>query len=96
MMPRRSCAASLVVLLAVIAVCAAFQVAAPLKTRSVQKPPFTFFAEENGDNKSSTKTEAEPATVTEMEASSEIEVPKFKAEATEKNSAPAVNSLDFS
>jgi hypothetical protein len=65
-----------------------------------------FFSEENvGGDKTlpttNTKVEAEPVTAaaavtTEMETSSEIEAPKFEAEASEKSSAPAVNSLDFS
>jgi hypothetical protein len=97
MTPRRRCTASLIVLVAVMALCTAFQVSVPIKTRSVQKSLAMFFAEENGD-KSSTKMtqEAEPAAVTEMKSSTEIEAPKFEAEATEKSSAPAVNSLDFS
>lgn len=98
MMPRRPFTASLLVLVSVIVACAAFHVAVPLKTRSVQKPLYMFF-EENGD-KASTKTqvEGEPvaAVTTEMEAYSEIEAPKFEVEASEKGSVPAVNSLDFS
>lgn len=95
MMPRRPFTTSLVVFVAVITAGAAFQVAMPLKTRRAQKPLFRFFAEESSRDMSSTKTETEPA-VTEMETSSEIEAPKFEAQDSEKTSAPAVNSLDFS
>jgi hypothetical protein len=66
-----------------------------------------FFSEENGGGDkplpTNTKVEAEPVTAaaaaavtTEMETSSEIQAPKFKVEALEKGSVPAVNSLDFS
>lgn len=76
MMSRRRCTAALIVLAVIMSVCAAFQVALPSMTRSVQKPLFMFSAED--DQVVPTTTKAQP-TETEMKPTTETVTPKLES-----------------